>query len=158
MTSRFKKKKSWLLFSFRMLWLINLRTASFPIPPFFTALVMNTRDLANLKWEHTCVPSTMNGRVQTTPSQLRILSNILDETIRIEKPRHMYKHPNENCFLKLSRSNSLIFFTSYRESSLTKLEIQFCHIVILCFLTQKQHYSAWLFSKIMQTGWILQHW
>ena len=32
----------------------------------------------------------MNGRVKTTLFELRILSNILDETIKMEKPRNMY--------------------------------------------------------------------
>lgn len=48
-------------------------------------LVMSSRDLANLKWEHIFVLRTMDGRVKTTLSELGILGNILDETIRIRK-------------------------------------------------------------------------
>lgn len=81
-------------------------------------LVRSIRDLANLKWEHRSLLSTMNGKVKTTLFELRILSNILDETIKMEKPRNMYiqaRITSQNDHL----GKQLIYFL-YLQRKLTK--------------------------------------
>lgn len=101
-------------------------------------LVMSSRDLANLKWEHIFVLHTMDGRVKTTLSELGILGNILDETIRIRKTLEICTS-KWTMLLKIVilGSNSFIFFIAFRESSQTKLDMQsYRTTAIPFFLTQ----------------------
>lgn len=76
----------------------------------------------------------MNGRVKTTLLELRILGNILDETIKMEKPRNMYiqvKIPSQNDHLG---KQLIYFFIIFREISQRQFAMQFHHtVVILCF-------------------------
>lgn len=87
--------------------------------------------------------------VKTTPFELRILGNILNEKLRIRKTSEICTS-RWKLLLKIItlRSNSFFFFIAIGENSQTKLEMQSDHItVVLCFWPKEAVPSLTVFKN-----------